>query len=106
MRSARIPTALQKARKPEKIEALLLFENVCRFGKHRVDFAKKSCQSAQVHLIVSHNSHKRLCWSPAQIVEIMLWDQRGFDVVFAMPAEPPRIENAPLEFRQTNTAQA
>jgi len=83
-----------------------LLKNGWRFGQHRVDFAEKSRQPAQVHLIVPHNSHHWLRRSPTQIVEVMLRNLGRRNVVFAVPAEPPRIEDAPFKFREPHAAQA
>jgi len=36
----------------------------------------------------------------------MLWDQRGLDVIVAVPAEALRVEDALLELHQPNAAKA
>jgi len=36
----------------------------------------------------------------------MLWDQRGLDVIVAVPAEAPRVEDALLELHQPDAAKS
>src|SRR6266478_7851502 len=74
MCAIRIAPALEKTREAEEIEA---FEASCgarRFGKQCVDFAEKSGEAAQVHLIVADNASKRFNRPAAQIVKVKLRD--------------------------------
>src|SRR2546426_138922 len=74
MCAIRIAAALEKTREAEEIQA---FETDCgarRFGKQCVDFAEKSGEAAQVHLIVADNASKRFNRPAAQIVKVKLRD--------------------------------
>jgi len=99
-----ISAALEETRESKEIEACIFLTHVRGVGEHGIDFSEQSCQPAQVHLIVAHNSGQRIHRSAPQIIEVMLRDQGAIDIVFAMPAQPFSIEDAAFEFHQSNAA--
>jgi len=106
MGAALISAALQESRKPEKIETLHFICVARQIRKQRVDFEEKSCQAAQIHLIVLHDSRERARASSSQIIEVILRDQSRLHIVLAAPAEPLRIEDVALELHEPDAAQA
>src|SRR5260370_18164637 len=55
---------------------------------------------------MANDSRKRLHGPAAQVVEIKLRDERGRNVVLAMPAEARRVEDVALELRQPHRTEA
>jgi len=49
---------------------------------------------------MAHDARERRGGPAAQVIEIKLRDQRRRHIVFAMPAEPGRVEDVAFEFRE------
>src|SRR5260370_12784615 len=71
-----------------------------------MDFAVERGESRQVDLVMLQDARERIRRAASKIVEIELRDQRGDDLVFAVPAEARRIQDVALEFHQAHRAQA
>ena len=90
-----IAAPLEETRQAEEIQAVdsvaisVLRRDEC------VDLAKQGGQAAQIHLVVANDAHDRIAGSAAKIVEVVLRNECGSDVTFAVPAEARRIENTP-----------
>ncbi len=97
---------VKEFRQTEKIERVGLCEAIFARSEQGIDFAEKSRESTQVHLIVSDDSSERLAASAAQIIEVELRDESGGDVVFAAPAEAGGVEHVALEFDEAHGTEA
>src|SRR5437016_7881758 len=51
-----ISAALEETRESKQIEAFVFLKAARGVGEHGIDFSEQSCQPAQVHLVVAHNS--------------------------------------------------
>ena len=66
--------------------------------EQRENFSGQRRQAAQVHLVVTENSHERFGRPSAQIIEIHLRNQRRIDVVVARPIERAAIAAQNMTF--------
>jgi len=56
-------------------------------------------------LIVAHDSNQRVRRPAAQVVKIELRDQRGRNILFAMPAQPGCVKDVALKFHKPHGAE-
>lgn len=105
---SRVLTAsIQEAREAEKIERLFRRYGVrLAIGQHGGNSGEKSGESAQVHLVVTNDAGERLGNAAAKIVKVDLRNESGVHIIFAMPTEAGRIEDAALKLDETNGAEA
>src|SRR5713226_1661959 len=98
LRAIGVPAPEQESGKPEEVQTFV--RGAWCLGKKLVDLAEKRGKSAQIHLIVAHYRRKRLGGPAAQVVEIKLRNERGRNVILAMPAQPRRIQDAAFEIHE------
>lgn len=101
-----LSTAQKKTGEAEEVEAGdVIIENRV-FPEKRVHFCVESGEAAQIHLIVANDAHQWPGGTSAQIIEIKLGNERGSDIVVAMPAEARRIEDVTFELDQAHRTEA
>ena len=92
------PRRSEEPREAEEIEAVYSIAFLFLRSEKGIHLAKESGKPSQIHLIVTDHADKRLRSAAAKIVEVILWNESGGDIVLAMPAETSSIEDASLEF--------
>ena len=101
-----IAPPFEESRKAEKIEAVDPFAVSALRREKRVDLGKESCKAPEVHLIVAQHAYKWIRRAAAEVVEVILRDHRGSDIVLAVPAEARRVENLTFQLDEANGAKA
>jgi len=98
--------AVKKFRQAEKVESISLRKTGFSRFENGIDLSEERSESAQVHLIMFDDGGKRMAGAPTQVIEINLGDERGNDVVFAMPTETRSVEHMTLELDEARGAES
>jgi hypothetical protein len=98
--------SVKKFRQAKKINRIGLREAAFARFEKGIDFYEKGSDAAQVHLIVLDDCGEGMARAAAQVIEVILRNECGGDIVFATPAEAGGFENVALKFDEADRAQA